>query len=577
MPVSLGRLSSRRLRLTFLALLLTGGGLLYRLYLIQIVRGEILKEIATKQRVHIYVKGGQRGYILDASGSRLTENIPTPSIFAVPGEVKDIPSTAKKLAAILNMDILEVMKQLYRRESAFRWIKRHVSQETARRIAMEKLPGIGVLEEIRRSYPKGSFAAPVIGFTSMDLKGIWGLEQSLDGLLRGKDGRVVVEATPKGMALTDQYIEDVPPKNGASVQLTIEPNIQFMAEKLADETALKFKAKQVQILAMAIPSFKILAMAQYPTFDPNHFQSYPEEAWRNLNISWTYEPGSTLKVFAVASALASGAITRETTFYDPGFLQVGKHIIRDAHGERHGVVKAKDIITVSCNVGASQIGLRMGRKTLVSYYRRFGFGQKTGIKLPGEESGIFQFQSHFSSIRLANLTFGQGITVTPLQLLAAFGALANNGKRKKPYIIDKVIYPDGRTETSKSEKGVQVVPAWVARELLSDMENVVLEGTGKNARIKGYRIAGKTGTAQKAIGGRYHPGKFVGSFIGTFPLPDPRWVVLVVVDEPEGVPYGGRVAAPAFAQMAKAILRSFGVPPSLSVSESHQDQKERGG
>lgn len=557
-------------------------GLVVRLVDLQLLQGEALAMQASKQRTRIFVQKGKRGQILDRFGEPLTENLEVASIFAVPPEVEDVSQTASRVAFLLGLEEAEVAARLAQSDKRFVWLRRQVDNELAQRLKMEEIPGIYVTKEEKRSYPRGDLAGQLLGFTGIDMNGLWGVELSFEEYLKGREGRLVTEASPRGVAFPDAVQHFTPGEDGSHVQLSLDPNVQFIAEQAVEKGLKQFGAKRGTAVVLDVQTHEILAMAQAPRFDPNHFDDYPEEDWTNLSTGFAYEPGSTFKVFVVAAALDSGRATARTSFYDPGYLRVGKHLIHDAHGAKHGDVDVSEIIRVSCNVGASQLAFRVGSELVSRYYRRFGFGEKVGIGVP-EERGVFHADPQsWPKIRLANLAFGQGILVTPLQLAQGVAAIASGGERFRPVLVQKVLSPAGEVvEVGKPKRLGRVVSSETAAALIRMMEQVVEEGTAKAAKVPGFSVAGKTGTAQKAVGGRYR-NLYVASFVGLIPASKPRLVIAVVFDEPPPPAYGGVVAAPVFAEIAKETVKYLGLSPDRPqeiaklVEEEAEKNEEKG-
>lgn len=545
----------------FLFFVLAFAGLTARLANLQLLQGEALAKQASKQRTRIFVQKGKRGQILDRFGEPLTENLEVASIYAVPPEVEDILQAASRVAFLLELDEAEVAAKLARRDKRFVWLRRQVDNELAERVKVEEIPGVYVTKEERRSYPRGDLAGQLLGFTGIDMNGLWGVELSLDEHLAGKEGRLVTEASPRGVAFPDAVQRFTPGEDGSHVQLSLDPNVQFIAEQAVERGLKRFGGKRATAVVLDVQTHEVLAMAQAPRFDPNHFDDYPKEDWTNLATGFAYEPGSTFKVFAVAAALDAGKVSAQTSFYDPGYLQVGKHVIHEAHGDSHRVVDVGDIIRVSCNVGVSQLAFRVGSELIDQYYRRFGFGERVGVGVP-EEEGVFRgAPQNWPRIRLANLAFGQGILVTPLQLAQGLAVLAAGGERFRPVLVQKVLSPAGEeVEIQRPKRLGRVVSQQTAAALIRMLEQVVEDGTGKSAKVPGFSVAGKTGTAQKAVGGRYR-NLYVASFVGLIPATRPRLVVAVVFDEPRAPAYGGVVAAPVFAEIAKESVKYLGLPP----------------
>lgn len=549
-----------------------------RLFWVQLVMGEELRQKAYAVRFRNVEVKAKRGIIYDAKGKPLAISISTDSFYANPAEVKRSKrekEIAQKIAEVLELEPEKVLEQITKQQ-AFVWIKRHVPEEKARILKSLKLPataefsetnslpGIKSVEEPERFYPKGQLLANILGFAGIDHQGLNGIEKSYDQVLSGISGTIMVEYDNKGQEIPDALQKYIPPQDGNSIYLTIDEAIQYIVERELDEIIKLRKPKKAGIIVMEPSTGRILAMAMRPTFDPNKYNDFVSANWRNILISDSYEPGSTFKTVTMSGALDEGVVKVNDRFYCGGFVQVGKRKVK-CWKSSHGSQSFLEGVQNSCNPVFVTIGLREGKEVFYRYLQGFGFGKKTGIELPGEATGILVGKERAQEIDLATMSIGQANAVTPLQLITAFAAMANEGKLMKPQIVKEIRNKEGELiRTIEPEVVRQVISPETARQVMSILESVVSQGTGKNAYVEGYRVGGKTGTAQKIIpGGGYSTSEYIGSFLGVAPVNNPRIVCLVVVDSPEGIYYGGQVAAPAFRNIIRDTLRYLQVPAQI--------------
>ena len=536
-----------------------------RLFWVQFVRGAELSEKALQNRMRDIPVEAKRGIIYDRNGEELAISISADSVYAIPAEVlasKEEREIAAKLAAILEADEDKIYNRITR-SSSFEWVKRQISPEQAQQIKDADLPGIGLTEESRRYYPKKTLASHILGISGVDNTGLEGIDNYYDELVGGTKGRIIIEHDAVNRPIPEATHKYIPPVDGAHLVLTIDETIQYITERELDKVYKERQAKSAAAIVMDPKTGEILAMASRPTFDPNNYNDYPAENRRNYAINDAFEPGSTMKITTAAMAMEEKVLGPASQFYCPGYIKVGKETIRCASGTAHGSQTFAQIVEKSCNVGFVQVGLDLGLEKYYKYLHAFGFGKTTGIDLPGEAAGIIVPESRAMQIDLATMAFGQANAVTAMQLVAAVGAVANEGKLMQPYLVRQVIDKDGQVIKKNEPKVVrQVISRDTARELCYILEGEVTNGTGKNAYMPGYRAAGKTGTAQKiAPTGGYMANEYVASFIGFAPADDPRLVCMVVVDAPQGYPYyGGWVAAPVFKIIMEDSLRYLDVP-----------------
>lgn len=537
-----------------------------RLAQVQIVRHEHYANRALKQQERTIALNPVRGSILDSQGRVLAESVAAESIYADPQAVSDPKKVAAALASIpgLKLAPVEIERKLAT-DAGFVWIVRQVPMDVAATVRQLGLQGIGFVEEHRRAYPRGPLAANVIGYVGLDGYGLAGIEHSFDAEVSGKAGRVTLLRD----ALRGTYLLGGEGANravnGNTVVLTIDSVVQFITEQALARAVDRYRATSGTAVVMDAKSGAILSMASLPTFDPNRFAEAGPSAWRNRAVQDMYEPGSTFKIVTAAAGLEEGVVTPSQILdCGDGAIQIGNVEIHEHNQHRYGLMTFQDVMVHSSNVGTIRVALSLGERRFYDYIRRFGFGERTGVALPGEAGGLLRHTNRWSAVSNASIAIGQEIGVTPLQIVRAVGAIANGGVRVEPRIVDRVVDPAGRTvEQRQSPPPRRVVSERTAAVLNEILKAVVARGTGEKAALAEHVVAGKTGTAQKAGRGGYSADRFVASFAGYVPADRPRLVILVAVDEPRGEQYGGVIAAPVFREIAEATLRYLGVPPSL--------------
>ena len=546
-----------------------------RAFYLQILQHENLVKKADKQHQHKVDLTPARGSILDRNGTTLAESIHMDSCYAEPRRIKDVDGTAGVLAPILGIPKGELVDKLSVNKS-FIWVERWLAPEIAIRVKNMKLPGIGFAPESKRFYPNMEIAAHVIGFTGRDPNGLEGIELKYDSTILGNTGYMITErdALGRNIAVMNAVIKDSSP--GKSVILTLDKTIQFIAEKELAKAVKESNAKGGMALVMESDTGKVLAMANYPTFNPNAYSHYSLAQLRNHVVADSFEPGSTFKIFTIAAALDSGTI-KPTDVYncENGTYRIADRTIHDDHP--HSRLTVSEIIKYSSNIGSAKIGFKMGEEKLSSYLRNFGFGGRTGIDLPGESPG--NLKRHWYGIDLATISFGQGVSLSTIQLASALSAVANGGNLMKPYLVEQIL-DDGGKQVQKFEPQIvrRVISPETAQKLTKMMETVTGEGgTGTKAALDGYRVAGKTGTAQKVdpVTRAYSPSKRIGSFVGFVPADKPKLTIAVIIDEPQGVKYGGVVAAPAFRGIAQNSLAYLKIQPSGPITATAKQSEVR--
>ncbi|ADL07708.1 stage V sporulation protein D [Thermosediminibacter oceani] len=563
-----GSLIKRRLVFLLLLCLVLNIALIGRVFWIQFVRGDELRQKAREQWTRDAPVEPKRGTIYDRNMNPLAISASVNSVMASPPDIKDIEKTASLLSPVLNIDKDALVKTLEDAKAKKRgsiFIKRKITDEEAEAVRKLNLKGIYFTEESKRFYPEKNLASHVLGFTGIDSQGLDGIELVYDKYLRGIPGRIISEKDALSRELPFGLEKYIPPEEGLNLVLTIDKVIQHIAERELEKALAEHNAKKGTIIIMDPKTGEILAMANKPDYDPNDYKNYPSSLWRNSAVSDVYEPGSTFKIITASAGLEEGVVRPGDSFYDPGYIVVAGVRIKCWRSGGHGSQTFAQVVQNSCNPGFVEVGSRLGKERFIKYIKGFGFGETTGIDLPGEAKGIFN-PAKIGPVELATVSFGQGISVTPIQLVTAVATVANDGKMPQPHIAKALVDKDGRVVYEFKPRVVrQVISEETAAEMKKLLESVVENGTGGRAKIEGYRVAGKTGTAEK-----YADGKYVASFVGFAPADDPKFVALVVIDEPStGIYYGGQIAAPVFQKVMADVLKYKGIKPQLQ-----EEQKE---
>ena len=538
-----------------------------RLGYVQFVLGDMLTGQAKGSWSRNIPFEPERGEILDRNGVPLATNVSAPTVYVVPRQVKEPATTSEKLAAVLNIPKENAYRQITQGESIVR-IKegRKISHEKAKEIRALGLEGVYIGEDSKRHYPFGSYLSHVLGFSGVDNQGLMGLELYYDKELSGERGSVKFYANAKGERMNDMADDYEQPVDGLDLKLTIDTKIQTIIERELDIAEATYNPDGIIAIAMNPNNGKILGMSSRPTFDPANFQNVPQEVYnRNLPVWSSYEPGSTFKIITLAAALEEGKVDLEKEhFHDPGSVEVAGARLKCWKRGGHGSQTFLEVVQNSCNPGFVELGQRLGKDTLFKYIKDFGFGQKTGIDLAGEGSGILFNLNRVGPVELATTAFGQGVSVTPIQQVAAVAAAVNGGTLYKPYIAQELIDPVTKEIVMRNTPVAKrrVISEETSKEIRHALESVVAQGTGFRAFVDSYRIGGKTGTAQKAQNGRYLENNFIVSFMGFAPADDPQIVVYVAVDNPKGgLIFGGTVSAPIVGSIMKDGLMAMGVEP----------------
>lgn len=553
------------LLLMFLGLVLVGGRLVY----LQAYTAPAYAEKAQSQRTRDIELAPKRGTIYDRDGDVLAVSNEARTIYASPRFVTDATSTAEAIAGVLGGDVAEYTERLTR-ESGFVYIARKVDPERAAALESMKLTGIGMLKDSRRTYPSGELAAQVLGFVGTDDVGLGGLEQHYDPVLRGEPGSVLAERDPFGRPIPGGVMHYEDPVNGSDIALTIDKDIQYAAQVALQSAVEQWSAASGSVVVMDPRNGEILAMASVPGFNPNRFGEADPAAYRNRPITDVYEPGSTFKSLTAAAVLDAGLFEPDSVFELPPTLQIGGRRIKEAHPRPTVNWTLTEIVTNSSNVGSVKLGMALGEQPLYDYLARFGLTEMTGVDFPGETVGYLPPVEQWSATSIANIPFGQGVSMTPLQLARALSAIANGGELVTPHFLLDAPEDAGITQSWPKKRAISEEAAAATREVL---KAVVTEGTGGSAAVEGYEVAGKTGTAQKprTDGRGYAGGGYIGSFSGFLPADDPQLLIIVTIDTPKGAIYGGVVAAPAFAEIAQFSVSHLRIPPTSVVPAQSGD------
>lgn len=533
---------------------------LVRLVNLQVLQAAELTVRADRQHQKTVLLEGARGTIYDRNSKVLAKNMDVPSVFGVPTSLGNPGQTARNLSLILHVKATEIEKKL-KQEKHFVWLARKVEPEQGRRVERLSLEGVGVVMEGRRFYPKGPLLSHVLGFAGMDDRGLEGVELHYEQYLRGEKRAVVLQRDGLQRAVFPKGLNDEGAAAGHSLTLTVDEVIQYIVEKELDEAVGRSGAKSGTVIVMDPKTGGVLAMAVSPRFDPNTIAALAPDRWRNRALTDTYEPGSTMKTVIAAAALEEKVMTPDSMIYgENGQMAIASTVIHDH--EKLGWMSFAQMIQKSSNIGAAKVGMALGEWRVFDYLKEFGFGDKTGIDLPGETAGLLRGPKQWGKRSLASISMGQEIGVTPLQMVTAVSAIANGGVLMKPHVVSEIRNAKGQlVAQTMPQARRRVVSADTARTLTTLLEGVVTNGTGGKAAIPGYRVAGKTGTAQKVDlrTGAYSSQLLVGSFLGYVPAEDPRLAMIVVIDEPRGEGWGGVVAAPVFRRIGEQVLNYLGV------------------
>jgi cell division protein FtsI (penicillin-binding protein 3) len=546
----------RRLGLLFCIFCLVFSFAIARAFWLQGVRGGALRAEAHGQQVTEVTIPGQRGRILDRNGKVLAASEDAADVIATPYQVKDPGRTAVQLHEVLGMPTSELLEPLSDRSSGFAYLARKVGADLAGRVEKLGITGIDTVPASRRLYPQGELASQVIGAVGTENQGLTGLEEAENDILGGANGEQDVVHDALGRPIRMETV--TPASVGEDIQTTLDAAIQDKTEEALSEAGERFDAQGATAIVMNPNTGEILAMANWPGYDPSNLEDASDEELQNRATGFTYEPGSTFKAFTVAAALEDRVVTPQTSFYLPSEIQVADRRIGEAHERPPIDATVSEILAQSSNVGAVRIGLTEGADRFSRWIDNFGFGRATGLDYPGEERGIVPERDEYSGSTMGNLPIGQGLAVTPLQMAAGYAAIADGGIMRRPTLISNV----GGQPVEDDLEGHRVISERTAGQLRNMLEGVLEPGgTASSVSVPGYVLAGKTGTAQKVVGGTYSEDEYVASFVGFAPAERPKLLVAVVVDEPLYVHTGGEVAAPVFGEIAEFALPYLGISP----------------
>ncbi len=537
--------------------------LLSRAFQLQILSGERLKALAQRQHMTTLPIHSERGMIYDRNGEKLAMSVQADSVFADPTRVTDPARASRQIASVLNLDASAVYRKISEPKS-FCWLARKVSPQQAVLVEAANIEGVYLIKEPKRFYPNGQLAAHLIGFTGFEAEGLEGLEKRYDENLKGKPGKLTWARDAKGKKLFLHVERNPSPKEeSTNLVLTIDSRMQYLVETHLKEAVMDKGAKAGVAIVMDPKTGEILALANEKGFNPNNIKGLKTDDWRNRAVSDVFDPGSTFKPFLVAAAMEEKVVKESDHFYcENGYYTLANRVIREANRKRHGTLTVREILKYSSNIGSAKIADKLGKEKYYSYIKNFGFGAKTGIDLTGEASGLLRPVQGWTKVDTAAIAFGQGISVTAIQLITAMAAIANDGVLMKPFIVRGFTDKDNIPIKMFAPEPVRrVVSASTAKRLTAMLTEVVgaKDGTGKNAHIVNVSVAGKTGTAQKFDFARhiYSSERVRTSFIGFFPAENPQVVILVILDEPQRDKWGGVAAAPVFKSIGEQILNCF--------------------
>lgn len=562
-----------RIRFFFLFVLCLLIIIIIRVFYIQVFDYQKLNTLAESLWSRELPIGADRGTIYDRNGAVLATNITTTSLVLIPNQIQNKEEVAQKLGEILKSDYEDMLSHVSKKTSIERVHPegRQLSYDVANKIDELGYDGVYLVKESKRYYPYGSVLSHVLGYVGIDNQGLSGLELTYDDYLMGKNGAIKYFSDGKGnrLELSEVYEE---PQDGIDLQLTIDLDIQLAAERELDNIISKYSPEHALILAMDPNTGEVLAMASRPNFDSNHYQDYTTETInQNLPIWMTYEPGSTFKIMTLAASLEEQTVNLfEDTYYDDGSVNVEGATIHCWKSGGHGAQTFLEVVENSCNPGFVELGQKLGTNTLMNYINNFGFGSKTGIDLNGESNGILFNTNKMGPVELATTSFGQGISVTPIQQVTAVSAAINGGSLYEPYLVKEMLEPETNSVIYAKEPVIRrkIICEETSKLVRYALESVVANGSGRNAYIENYRVGGKTGTAQKVENGAYLDGNYILSFIGFMPADNPEIVVYVAIDHPQGVTqYGGVVAAPIAKSVLETAISVLDIKPSSEGME----------
>lgn len=563
----------------FIGVCLLWGLILVRSAYLQFLPHEKLNALQAKQFETVVTLPARRGSIYDRNGKELAMSSPAYSLYADPKMIEDKKNVAKKLAQITGINAKEIYQKIKDKSKRFVWIDRLVSASSAEEVRELKTKGLGLVEDWKRVYPNDQLLGTTLGFVGKEGQALEGVELHYDRILRGEKKKVSMRRDARGRPLIQDGLLFTETPQGKEMKLTIDADLQYFVETELSSAIHNFEADGGWVVVLDAKTSAIRALASSPNFDPNKPQNSNSQDRRNRSVTDTFEPGSTLKTFVIAQAIENKLVKPNTKiFCENGAFRIGKRVIHEAEKDHaQGTISVTDVLAYSSNIGTSKIALMMGDQKLKDAYNSFGFGQKNGVDLPGEAKGIMvplPWRDHL----LANISFGQGITASPLQIANAYAAIANGGMLNQPHIVESITDVESNETTTTEVKAIRrAISAETAAQMRLMLANATSEyGTGGAARVPGYFVGGKTGTAQKikTNGRGYMQGGYIGSFAGFIPANEPQLVIYVGIDRPRKGYYGAQVAAPVFSRIASYAVRRDGVTPELLTENTISKVKE---
>jgi cell division protein FtsI (penicillin-binding protein 3) len=554
----------RRLIALFGVLTLAMGAIVLRLTVLQVSQARAYRSFALDQRLHTLTLPASRGRVVDRSGEAMAISLPARDVYVDPRYVTDPWNEAQKISRVLDLRVRDLLPKLTA-DTTFVYLARQVELKTTVLLERLHLPGIGFLPTSRRAYPAGPLAPQVMGFVGVDGVGLAGLELEYQGVLSGTPGERTRELDPSGQPIVGGIDAEQAPAPGSDLVVTIDRDIQFQVQSALEEAVKSNQAMGGTVIVMDPRTGDVYAMATYPWFHPNEFATARPSTWRNKAVTDVFEPGSVNKVITAAATVQERSLALDERLSVPWKMRVGDFVIHDAH--RHGVeaMTVGDIVAQSSNIGAVEVAERLGAARLATYLSRFGLGQVTGIGFPGESAGMMLPLYQWSDTSLATMAYGQGIAVTPLQMISVYATIANGGVWVQPRLVRGTVDPEGAFHPAPSSSIRRVVSDDTAQMVTRMLAFAVKAGTGAAARIPGFRVAGKTGTARipRPTGG-YYSDRYFASFIGFLPASHPRVVIAAILDRPT-TEYGGIAAAPLFQQVARYAIERLGIAPGEAL------------
>lgn len=557
----------------FLVMILMFGGMIGRLFQVQVLQGEALAARAADQRERDIEFPARRGAIFDRAGQPLALSVDLNMVYTDHLHLDDVETTAKKLAPLLGLgrDKLEAKLTASSPGDQFEYLARQILPKTARKVEALELPGIYMRPEPKRYYPNGHLASQLLGFVNLDGTVTAGIESQYQSILEGTPGRMTLEQDPTGRAtMPNADYAYVAPQPGRSLFLTVDKELQYFTELTLSDAVSTYKAEGGTAIVMSPKTGEILALANVPDFDPNRYSKASQTEQRNRALTDVYEPGSAFKIVTAAAAIEEGVVTPKTKYTVPDAFQYYDRVFNDSHTHPTETMTVSKIIEQSSNVGTIKIGLDLGGPKLDQWIRKFGFGRKTGLDFPGESPGIVLPRESWSGTTIATLPIGQGIAVTPIQMAAAYGAVANQGVWVEPKLLHATMEHSGEMKPSSMPAARRIMSRETATKVAKILTAVVEKGTGLEAAVPGYDVAGKTGTAQKPLPTGGYGNSYTASFAGFAPARDPEAVVIVILDDPQPI-WGGSTAAPTFETIMEFTLRHLGASPSGNAEKAARE------